>query len=380
MTRLGIALVVLALACKDPPPPPPPPPDPLEVLPLRRPAVIARLPRGAATRVTAIADTVVLGSAGAFHGIDARSGAKRWRFPAGARLFRPVTDGTRLYLPWVARGDGIVAQVDPATGALRQRTVVRVTDLDRPLRVELNTPPAVGGGLVVWPSSRFLFAFELGSGRRRWTYEATGPTPYRRFHFGSHPPLLGEKTAYWGHQQGVAAVSLDTGRARWTWRAYRGFALRPLLAADTVFASNDAGLAALDRKTGAQRWLFAPAGLRFEHLADEDLSGLFRGHLWFVAEPEPYRFHLFFVNARTGTRTADVELYGGRFTGSVASDGSRLYARIGPHLVAYDLATGKPLWRAAVPEPSEASSPAVAEGRVWVTGGDGTLVGLEASP
>jgi outer membrane protein assembly factor BamB len=356
--------------------------DPLANVPERAPVLRTRIAAsGAATRPVAVGPVLVMGCGGAFHGVDLGTGKPLWSLRAAAAVYPPVVQGKRLYLPWLEGRDGVVTEVEPATGAVRQRTTIRISAPDLPGRipVDLNTAPAVGGGLVVWPSSRLLFAFALGAGERRWVYQATGPTPFRRFQFGSDPPLLDETTAYWGHQQGVAAIDLQTGRERWTWPAYRGFALRPLLAPDALFVSNDAAMHALDRRSGQPRWQFAPPGLRFERLAGEDLSGLALGALWFVGEPTPFRYRLFFVNRENGLALREMRFAAGGPSGPAASDGSHLYVRTSTHLVAYDLASAKPKWRMALAAKSGGSPPAVAADRVWIVLADGTVVAVAAA-
>jgi outer membrane protein assembly factor BamB len=288
-----------------------------------------------------------------------------------------VASGKRLYLPWIEATKGVVAEVDPATGTARRRVVVAPGESGG-VAVRFNTPPAIGRGLLFWPSSRLLHAYDLASGAPRWTYEATGPTPFRRFQLGSEPPLLGRRTVYWAHQQGVAAVDLATGRARWTWAAYRGFALRALLGERAVYAFTDGAAVALDRRTGAVAWQFAPPGLLFEHLAGESLAGLFRGRLFFVGEPAPFRYRLYHVDAASGRGLAWAHVPGRGLTGSAAADDARLYARLGADLLAIDLATARPLWRARVGAEGGAASPALGAGRVWVVGGE-TLWGFDLS-
>jgi outer membrane protein assembly factor BamB len=352
--------------------------DPLAGVPERALLLRTRVAAcGAPTRPAAVGPALVWGCGGGFHGVDLDTGKLLWSHRAAAAVYPPVVHKGRLFLPWLEGRDGIVAEVDPATGVVLRRTLVRVTASDWPggIPVDLNTAPAVGGGFVVWPSSRLLFAFSLQGGKRRWVYEATGPTPLRRFHFGSDPPLLDETTVYWGHQQGVAAVDLHSGRERWSWPAYRGFALRPLLAPEALFVSSDAAVQALDRRNGKLRWQFAPEGLRFERLAAEDISGLYRHSLWFVGETSPFRYHLFYLDRGTGHEQARTQFAAGAASGSVASDPSHLYVRTATHLVACDLASARPVWRVGLALRG-ASPPTVASGRVWVVDADGTVVAV----
>ena len=76
---------------------------------------------------------------------------------------------------------------------------------------------------------------------------------------------------------------------------------------------------------------------------------------------------------------ATAELFGRGLQGSIAHDGVRLYARLGEWLVAYQLATAKPLWRLSLGGTESGSSPTVAGGKVWIVSASGELLGNDAS-
>jgi len=397
-TTTGLLLIAVssaivglaAFSCRKETPPPPAEVNPLDAIPLRPPKTRTPLGAGAiATRVVlvetpaaaAAASTVVVGMAGKFYGVDAKTGVLRWQRPGAPLLFRPMTEGARLLLPHVEKGTGVVADVDPVSGKTKRETRLTLAHRDTPgaIGVTLNTAPTAAGNVIVWPSSASLYGFALDTGKQLWRYDSEGPTPYRRFQFGSEPALVDAGTAYWAHQRGLAAVDVATGKARWAWPGFRGFALRPVLSAESVFTTSDKEVVALDRASGQVRWMFAPEQLRFEHLAGEDMAGYSNGVYWFVGEPIPFHYWLLFLDAKTGKGRASAELFGRGLIGSIASDGLRLYARLGEWLIAYELATAKPIWRLPLGGVENGSSPKVAGGRVWIVDSNGNLIGADAS-
>jgi outer membrane protein assembly factor BamB len=383
---LTIAASLTACRRDTPPYAIPPDHDAMEAIVRRAPALrvplrpMANVATPFATRPIAAGEMIVVGLAGRFYGIDAKKGVLAWTRDAQPALFRAVTDGARAFLPFVDRaGQANAVEVEPKSGRVLRETTLRRAKAAAPGDVDVpyNTAPALAGRLILWPSSRRLTAFDLTSGEERWAYEAEGPTTYRRFQFGSEPPLVDQGVAYWAHLQGIAAVDVATGKARWAWPGYRGFALRPVLGPEHIFATSDKEVVALDRATGAARWVFAPEGLRFEHVASEDMAGFRSGVYWFIGEPLPFHYWLLFLDAKTGKGRAASELFGRGLTGSVTSDGVRLYARLGEWLVCYALATAKPLWRMPLGGSEGGSSPQVAVDRVWIVSSDGVLLGAD---
>lgn len=366
-------------ACKrEEPPPALPEQDPMEAIAPRAPKHRLRLGAPAiATRAVHVAGTLSLGMAGVFYGVDTSTGALRWKRAAAPALFRPMADERRLVLPHVDQEGGVLAEVEPVTGKLVRQTRLRQKTTGE-LRPVLNTAPTLAERHVIWPSSQSLFAFALADGQEAWRYDSDGPTPYRRFQFGSEPARLDDGVVYWAHQKGLAAVDLQTGKQRWAWPGYRGFALRPVLSPELVVTTSDKEVVALDRASGAVSWYFGPEGLRFEHLASEDMAGYSNGVYWFVGEPMPFHYWLIFLDAKTGRGRAASELFGRGLQGSIAQDGVRLYARLGEWLVAYQLATAKPLWRLSLGSTENGSSPTVAGGKVWIVSSTGELLGCDA--
>jgi len=160
--------------------------------------------------------------------------------PAGVN-FQPVLAGDSL---WAAARDGTVVRIDPATGAARWRvkldqrliagagsdgeTVVvagadgSLVALDgagnrrwaSPAGAEVVTVPSVALGLViVRTSDNRVSAFELDSGKRRWTFHRQGPPLVLR---QTSAIAIDASSAYVGLPGGrLVALTLDSGALRW---------------------------------------------------------------------------------------------------------------------------------------------------------------------
>ncbi len=159
----------------------------------------------------------------------------------GGVNFQPVLAGDSL---WAAGRDGTVARIDPATGAVRWRVrleqpliagvgsdggsvVVAGRDgsliaLDAagnrrwssPTGAEVVTVPSVALGLViVRTSDNRVSAFELDSGKRRWTFHRQSPPLVLRQTSGI---AIDASSAYVGLPGGrLVALTLDSGALRW---------------------------------------------------------------------------------------------------------------------------------------------------------------------
>jgi len=160
--------------------------------------------------------------------------------PGGVN-FQPVLAGDSL---WAAARDGTVVRIDPATGALRWRvklekpliagagsdgeTVVvagrdgALIALDgagnrrwsTPTGAEIVTVPSVALGLViVRTSDNRVSAFELDSGKRRWSFDRQSPPLVLR---QTAAIAIDASSAYAGLPGGrLVALTLDSGALRW---------------------------------------------------------------------------------------------------------------------------------------------------------------------
>lgn len=150
-----------------------------------------------------VGDTIVAaGRKGSVAAIDAASGRVRWR----TELDKPLIAG--------AGSDGEVTVVAARDGSLialdgdgRQKWSV-------PVGAEIVTVPAVGLGLVIVRSSdNRVNAYDLDSGRRRWTFDRQPPALVLR---QTATIAMDASTAYVGLPGGrLVALSLQNGALKW---------------------------------------------------------------------------------------------------------------------------------------------------------------------
>jgi outer membrane protein assembly factor BamB len=134
--------------------------------------------------------------------IDLASGQVRWRAAAGKALSAGVgSDGT---IAVVVSRDGDLMAFD-ATGRSLWTT---------PLGGEVVSPPAVGEGIVLLRTSdNRVLAYDVATGKRRWTYQRQNPPLVLRNSGGiAMVPGVG----FIGMPGGrIAALSLSGGAPRW---------------------------------------------------------------------------------------------------------------------------------------------------------------------
>lgn len=159
----------------------------------------------------------------------------------GGVNFQPAHAGDSV---WAAAGDGTVVRLDPATGSLRWRvrleraliagvgsdgetavvagrdgTVIALDGAGAvrwsvPAGAEIVTVPSVGLGLaIVRTSDNRVSAFDLDSGKRRWSFDRQSPPLVLRQTAGI---AMDAGSVYVGLPGGrLVALMLDSGALRW---------------------------------------------------------------------------------------------------------------------------------------------------------------------
>jgi outer membrane protein assembly factor BamB len=182
------------------------------------------------------------------------TGKENWRINVGKKLTAGVgTDGD---VSVVVAADGEMIALD-ANGQKKWSAL---------LRNEITSPPAVGLGsvLVRAPDNR-VTAFDLDTGRQRWTFSRTSPPLVLRQATGI---ALGPATAYVGLAGGrLIALSVTDGAVRWDvpMASVRGatdvermtdVVGSPLLIGREVCAVTNRGrIGCVDAANGAPLWL-----------------------------------------------------------------------------------------------------------------------------
>lgn len=183
-------------------------PKPAELLPLSAPSVLSQSwslsigSAGIGFRPTAMGDSVVAASAsGNLVKVDASTGRTLWR----------------VSLPALSTGvgsDGEIAVVGARDGSLLAVDAQGVTKWTAPVGAEIVTVPAVGQGVVVVRGSdNRISAYEVESGKRRWSFARQSPTLTLRQTGGL---LIDGGSVYAGLPGGrMLALSLQNGSVRW---------------------------------------------------------------------------------------------------------------------------------------------------------------------
>jgi outer membrane protein assembly factor BamB len=184
-------------------------PVPSELVPLNGKSVVTSLwtvslgAAGVGFRPVSAGDAVLAASAdGTVLRVDAKTGQVIWRQSLPHSLVAGIgSDGDTAV---VAARDGSLIALD-STGKTRWSVA---------LGTEVVTVPAAGQGLVVVRSSdNRVSAFELDSGKRRWTLQRQAPTLMLR---QTGAISIDGSTVYVGLPGGrILALSAQTGAVRW---------------------------------------------------------------------------------------------------------------------------------------------------------------------
>jgi outer membrane protein assembly factor BamB len=251
-----------------------------------------------------------------------------------------VTDGERVYVFFGSRG---LHALDPRDGR-----VFWQTDLGR-MRTRMSfgegSSPAVSGDTLVvnWDheGADFVAAFDTRTGRERWRRERDEPTtwttPLAVVHEGRTQVVVAGTNA-------VRSYDLATGRELWQAPGLTVNAIpSPVAAGGFVYAMSGFRGSALRavRLADAKGSVSGPPALAWTH--DRDTP--------YVPSPLLYRDALYFLKSNSGL------------------------------LSCLDAKTGRPHYTERLDAvPNVYASPVAADGRVYVTGRDGTTVVLEAGP
>lgn len=175
------------------------------------------------------------------YAFDTKTGDERWRVDV---------DDSAVYAPKVADGSVYVRSeraflsLDSESG----REQWRLTDL-RPFEAEgydttADIAPAILEGTVFVPGPDRVTAVDGSDGTELWH------TPVRKLRSG--PAVTGKTLYATGVKSGVRAVDVTDGTERWTW-SDGGCWTTPAVTGETVFATGY-DLVALDPSDGTEKW------------------------------------------------------------------------------------------------------------------------------
>ncbi len=260
--------------------------------------------------------------ASTYGAINSADGTIRWNAPLGVdtvALSPPCVTSTAIYVNANNLNDGRVYALRSSDGALLWQTKIADKNLDA-----LSAPTSVGDLIVAGSDDGALYALEAQSGAIRWRYQTIGKI--------QSSPAIADGLIYVGSSDTyLHAVDVASGTARWKAKTDEAVNSSPTVANGVVYVgSEDSYLYALNAATGAQIWK-TQAGVA-------DASGFVNGDL---------------IDTQPAVGSNAIYVTAGDFNAS---------------LYAFELATGKLLWRYETVD-DMSSSATVANGVVYFCGG-----------
>ena len=248
--------------------------------------------------------------------------------------------------------------------------------------------PTVAGGMVYFGSSdNFLYAVDAASDPLRWKFDAHG-------NVGSSPAVNAGAVYFASLDGSLYALDAASGKKKWSFategeRRHTGagmdyasalrsqimpdpwdfFLSSPVVAEGTVyFGSGDAHVYAVDAATGALRWKTATGGVVHS-------SPAVSGGMVYVG---CFDTRFYALDAATGavrwtfrTQSDDqAHLMTGTPGSPCVANGVVYFGSRDAHIYALDASTGAPRWIRSTDGSWVVSTPAVLDGRVYVTTSD----------
>jgi len=268
----------------------------------------SRLPIASTPAITA--DTVfIVSSTGALAALDRAAGTPKWVFvaeherrfeaknlhglpsaaqtiPDGWDLFTssPAVSGGRVFF---GTGDGGVYAVDEKSGTLQWKFATGDV---------VHTSPAVVDGVVYvgsWDSA--LYALDAATGAKKWAFQAgKDPAIHNQEGFQSSPSVV-DGTVYVGCRDAhVYALDAATGRKKWDYPTSKSWVIgTPAVKEGVVYVgtSDSSRFMAIDAKTGRLKWNFNARAYMFS-------SAALAGDLAYVGN---HNGRLYAVDTKSGT-------------------------------------------------------------------------------
>jgi outer membrane protein assembly factor BamB len=216
-------------------------------------------------------DAVFVGSTdNHLYAIDRAKGTQRWKFATqGPIASSPAVSGGLVYISSV---DGKIYAVDAATGAQRwafttkgerrftapgiHGAIPRTERMPDPFDVFLSSPTVVGGTLYIGSGDQNVYALDAATGALRWSF-GTGDVVHSS-------PAVANGLVYIGSwDRNLYAIDAATGREKWRYTTGNdttiynqiGIASSPAVTGGIVFVGGrDGHFHAVDAMTGALRW------------------------------------------------------------------------------------------------------------------------------
>ena len=254
---------------------------------------------------------------------------------------------------------------------------------DDPFSTLTSSPGVSGTRVVIGSSSGKVHAFATSDGAPLWT-AATGDD------VSSSPTIAGNSVYVGSHDGYVYAFDLATGSRRW--RAYTstdGVDSSPAVSGGTVFVGGrDGYMYAFNTSTGARRWRSVPFSGVDQGGGIESSPAVAGGLVYIFVRDLTSNPAVVAFDAATGVVRWSAPVHSDVVTSSPAVANGTVYVGHGSFvgggffsggIIALDALTGEEKWRFAGAQDYVTSSPAVAAGVVYVLSWDGRLFAVDAT-
>ena len=232
-----------------------------------------------------------------------------------------------------------------------------------------HSSPAVAGGTVYLSTGTGLYAFWATTGAQRWSVTVPSVLAGGVSEVASSPAVSGGRVFLGSTDGNLYAFSTSTGTRLWVAATGGAILSSPTVVGATVYVgSNDGYLYAVDVATGARRWR------AFTSDAPVDSSPAVSGGVVYVGAGDG---HVYAFAASTGVLKwqsayeASSGWYGSEIVSSPAVAYGMVYVQAdSQYLVALDASTGTVMWTGSYGGEADQSSPAVANGTVFMVSGE----------
>jgi outer membrane protein assembly factor BamB len=299
----------------------------------------------------------------------------KWRFKTGGKVRSSpaVVDGAVLF----GSEDGHLYCLNAADGGLRWKFFAGG---------DLSSSPAVAGGAVFFTGGNGdIYALDLETGKPRWVVKTGEARPWlyakgkiQTWDYWLPSPVIADGVLYSGALDGrVRAMDPKTGALKWQFDTAGTIRSTPAVFAGMLYVGDMNGrLHALDTATGAEKWRAETTLAGMPSGEIQSSPALADGTIFFGARDG----YLHAVDAATGQEKWKLSHDGSWVNTSPAVDAGVVFcgSSDGRFVQAVDAETGKEKWRFSAKD-RVFSSPAVAQGKVYVATHGADIVALEAT-
>jgi outer membrane protein assembly factor BamB len=226
--------------------------------------------------------------------------------------------------------------------------------------------PAVVNGRIYIRIGPFLYALRAATGNIEWAFRTAGSLDWS--------PSVANRIVYIGAGDGkLYAVTAGNGEELWSFTTAGGIISSPTVANGVVYVgSGDGNIYALNAVTGVELWSFSTgASISYSNVAVA--TGVA-----YVANAEG---NVYALNATSGAELWSFNAGAGIASPLAVANGVVYLDTSGPNgeVAALSAATGHQLWSFTTGGAIDSSSPAVANGVVYVGSTDDTVYALSAT-